>query len=242
VAEFSLTSGVFAAGGTIPRRHACDGEDRSPPLSWSPSPTGTRSLVLILDDLDAPGGRFIHWLAWGIPRTQAGLARGRQRRWRGATTSARSATAAHAHPAGTAVTATASSSTPWPRSSGSRPAPACGSWSGPSRPRTLRLRSSLVPTSADPVWVATRNLGRKRKIDRQPLDVIARRWPGWSAVGAAGCGPLRTADAWYGCATCRSVAGRWCSCGASGSGAVVSPPVKCGPGPSGWPGSVRGRC
>jgi Raf kinase inhibitor-like YbhB/YbcL family protein len=76
VAEFSLTSSAFAAGGTIPRRHACDGEDRSPPLSWSPPPTGTRSLVLILDDPDAPGGRFIHWLAWGINPDSGGLGEG----------------------------------------------------------------------------------------------------------------------------------------------------------------------
>jgi Raf kinase inhibitor-like YbhB/YbcL family protein len=74
VAEWSLTSSAFAAGGTIPRRLTCDGEDRSPPLSWSPPPTGSRSLALILDDPDAPGGRFVHWLAWGIPPDAGGLA------------------------------------------------------------------------------------------------------------------------------------------------------------------------
>jgi Raf kinase inhibitor-like YbhB/YbcL family protein len=66
MAEFSLTSSAFAPGGTIPRPYVCDGEDRSPPLSWSAPPAGTRSLALILDDPDAPGGRFIHWLAWAI--------------------------------------------------------------------------------------------------------------------------------------------------------------------------------
>jgi Raf kinase inhibitor-like YbhB/YbcL family protein len=76
VAEFSLTSSAFADEGTIPRRHTCDGEDRSPPLSWSPPPTGTRSLALILDDPDAPGGRFIHWLAWAITPDTGGLAEG----------------------------------------------------------------------------------------------------------------------------------------------------------------------
>jgi Raf kinase inhibitor-like YbhB/YbcL family protein len=76
MAEFSLTSGAFAPGGTISRRHTCDGEDRSPPLSWSPPPTGTRSLALILDDPDAPGGRFIHWLAWGITPDTGGLGEG----------------------------------------------------------------------------------------------------------------------------------------------------------------------
>ena len=76
MAEFSLTSSAFADEGTIPRRHTCDGEDRSPPLSWSSPPTGTRSLALILDDPDAPGGRFIHWLAWGITPDTGGLAEG----------------------------------------------------------------------------------------------------------------------------------------------------------------------
>jgi Raf kinase inhibitor-like YbhB/YbcL family protein len=76
VAEFSLTSAAFAAGGTIPRRHSCDGEDRSPALAWSAPPAGTRSLALVLDDPDAPGGRFVHWLAWGIAPEAAGLAEG----------------------------------------------------------------------------------------------------------------------------------------------------------------------
>jgi Raf kinase inhibitor-like YbhB/YbcL family protein len=76
VVEFLLTSSAFTEGGTIPRRHTCDGEDRSPPLSWTAPPTGSRSLALILDDPDAPGGRFIHWLAWGIPPDTGGLAEG----------------------------------------------------------------------------------------------------------------------------------------------------------------------
>jgi Raf kinase inhibitor-like YbhB/YbcL family protein len=76
VAEFSLTSSAFVAGGAIPRRHACDGEDHSPPLSWSAPPGDARSLALILDDPDAPSGRFIHWLAWGIPPDAGGLADG----------------------------------------------------------------------------------------------------------------------------------------------------------------------
>jgi Raf kinase inhibitor-like YbhB/YbcL family protein len=76
VTELLLTSSAFADGGTIPRRHTCDGEDRSPPLAWTAPPTGSRSLALILDDPDAPGGRFIHWIAWGIPPDQSGLAEG----------------------------------------------------------------------------------------------------------------------------------------------------------------------
>ena len=76
MAEFSLTSGAFAHEEAIPRRHSCEGEDRSPPLWWSGPPAGTRSLALILDDPDAPGGRFVHWLAWGMPPGAGGLAEG----------------------------------------------------------------------------------------------------------------------------------------------------------------------
>jgi Raf kinase inhibitor-like YbhB/YbcL family protein len=76
VAEFSLTSSAFVPGGSIPSRYTCDGEDHSPALSWSAPPDGTRSLALILDDPDAPGGRFIHWLAWGVTPGEAGLADG----------------------------------------------------------------------------------------------------------------------------------------------------------------------
>jgi Raf kinase inhibitor-like YbhB/YbcL family protein len=76
VVEFLLTSSAFTEGGAIPRRYTCDGQDRSPPLSWTAPPTGSRSLALILDDPDAPGGRFIHWLAWGIPPDTGGLAEG----------------------------------------------------------------------------------------------------------------------------------------------------------------------
>lgn len=76
MAGFSLSSSAFANDAPIPRRHTCDAEDRSPPLSWSPPPAGTRSLALIVDDPDAPGGRFIHWLAWGIDPDAGGLADG----------------------------------------------------------------------------------------------------------------------------------------------------------------------
>jgi Raf kinase inhibitor-like YbhB/YbcL family protein len=74
--EFLLTSAAFNAGGAVPRRHTCDGEDLSPPLSWTAPPEGSRSLALILDDSDAPGGRFIHWLGWAISLDNGGLGEG----------------------------------------------------------------------------------------------------------------------------------------------------------------------
>jgi Phosphatidylethanolamine-binding protein len=149
VAEWSLTSSAFAAGGMISRRHTCDGEDRSPPLSWTAPPAGSRSLALILDDPDAPGGRSSTGSPGASARTQVGSPRARQRRVRDTTTSARSATADPAHPAGTVPTATGSGSTPWPRRSGWRPAPAWPNWSRRSRASCSRWSSSSASTSAD---------------------------------------------------------------------------------------------
>lgn len=64
--RMSLTSPAFTEGADIPRRHTCEGEDVSPPLVWTGVPGGARSLVVTADDPDAPGGVFVHWLAWGI--------------------------------------------------------------------------------------------------------------------------------------------------------------------------------
>jgi Raf kinase inhibitor-like YbhB/YbcL family protein len=66
MAGIEITSEAFEEGDAIPRRHTCEGEDLSPPLSWTGAPEGTRSLALIVDDPDAPVGTFTHWLAWGI--------------------------------------------------------------------------------------------------------------------------------------------------------------------------------
>jgi len=62
-----LTSSAFEQGGTIPRKYTCDGENKSPPLSWSGVPDGTQSFLLVCDDPDAPGGVFHHWAAYNIP-------------------------------------------------------------------------------------------------------------------------------------------------------------------------------
>jgi len=72
----SLTSTAFVHGDAIPRRHACDGDDLSPPLVWAGAPPGTRSLALIVDDPDAPSGTFVHWVAWGIASGARGLSEG----------------------------------------------------------------------------------------------------------------------------------------------------------------------
>jgi Raf kinase inhibitor-like YbhB/YbcL family protein len=76
VEELVLTSSAFASGDRVPRRHTCEGEDLSPPLDWSGAPAGTSSLALIVDDPDAPGGTFTHWIAWAISVDDGGLAEG----------------------------------------------------------------------------------------------------------------------------------------------------------------------
>jgi Raf kinase inhibitor-like YbhB/YbcL family protein len=73
---FRISSPAFSQGATIPTRHTCSAENVSPPLVWSDPPEGTRSLALILDDPDAPGKVWVHWLAWNIPSSQKGMPEG----------------------------------------------------------------------------------------------------------------------------------------------------------------------
>lgn len=74
--SFSLSSPAFRNGEAIPVQFTCDGADQSPPLNWSEPPQGTRSLTLIVDDPDAPGGTFRHWAAYDIPANARSLAAG----------------------------------------------------------------------------------------------------------------------------------------------------------------------
>ena len=75
-----LASSAFSDGAAIPRRYTCDGENLSPPLDWDVVPPGTRSLVLLCDDPDAPGGTWHHWAAFDISAGQTTLAEGASRR------------------------------------------------------------------------------------------------------------------------------------------------------------------
>ncbi len=63
----SVTSSAFQEGETIPARYTCEGEDISPDFTWDRPPEGTRSLALIVDDPDAPGGTFTHWVLFNLP-------------------------------------------------------------------------------------------------------------------------------------------------------------------------------
>lgn len=64
--RFTLTSPALEAQGQIGRDFTCDGDDRPPLLEWSHAPPETRSFALIMEDLDAPGGRFTHWIIWDV--------------------------------------------------------------------------------------------------------------------------------------------------------------------------------
>ena len=68
-----LSSPAFANTETIPDRFTCKGSDISPALAWEALPEGTKSLVLIFDDPDAPMGTWVHWVAYYIPAERKGL-------------------------------------------------------------------------------------------------------------------------------------------------------------------------
>ena len=68
----SLASPAFVEGEEIPERYTCQGQNTSPPLSWSDTPPGTQSLALVVEDPDAPDPSapkrvFTHWLLYNIP-------------------------------------------------------------------------------------------------------------------------------------------------------------------------------
>jgi Raf kinase inhibitor-like YbhB/YbcL family protein len=69
-----ITSPAFVEGGNIPKKYTCDGNDISPPLQIQGVPAAAKSLVLIVDDPDAPRGTWNHWLVWNIDPATAGIA------------------------------------------------------------------------------------------------------------------------------------------------------------------------
>jgi len=77
----SLTSTAFKDGDEIPPRYTCQGDDTAPPLEWAGVPEEARSLVLIVDDPDAPDPAaprmtWVHWVVYNMPPEATGLAEG----------------------------------------------------------------------------------------------------------------------------------------------------------------------
>ncbi len=64
--ELKITS-AFANGEKIPKKYTCDGENISPELKIEGLPEAAKSLVLIVDDPDAPAGDWVHWVVFNIP-------------------------------------------------------------------------------------------------------------------------------------------------------------------------------
>src|SRR5262249_286583 len=75
-AKMKITSSPFQQGGNIPSKFTCDESDTSPPLHITGIPLNAKTLVLIADDPDAPGGLFTHWLVWNIPAQTNSIAEG----------------------------------------------------------------------------------------------------------------------------------------------------------------------
>lgn len=68
-----ITSPAFKNNELIPPKYTCDGENINPSLEFSGVPENAKSLVLIMDDPDAPAGTFIHWIIWNIGPSMPGI-------------------------------------------------------------------------------------------------------------------------------------------------------------------------
>lgn len=74
--KISILAEGFKDGELIPDEYTCKGKDVSPSLSWTGIPAGTKSITLIMDDPDAPGGTFVHWVLYNVPSETRKLAPG----------------------------------------------------------------------------------------------------------------------------------------------------------------------
>lgn len=73
---FALRSAAFGNGDRIPEKYARDGQNLSPPLTWSDTPAGAKSLVLVVEDPDAPSRTFRHWAVYDVAPGRTDLSEG----------------------------------------------------------------------------------------------------------------------------------------------------------------------
>ena len=66
---FKISSSAFENNGHIPPKYTCDGANVNPPLKIESVPSKTKSLALVLDDMDAPRGSYVHWILSNIDPT-----------------------------------------------------------------------------------------------------------------------------------------------------------------------------
>jgi len=71
-----LIVGAFPEAAVIPTLNTCEGADVSPAIEWSGAPSGTKSFAVIVDDPDAPGGIWNHWLLFNISPEVHAIAQG----------------------------------------------------------------------------------------------------------------------------------------------------------------------
>ena len=68
--ELDVTSRAFKDSGSIPRKYTCDGDNVNPPLTVKSVPKNAKTMALIVDDPDAPGMTWTHWVVWNIPASE----------------------------------------------------------------------------------------------------------------------------------------------------------------------------
>ena len=74
--SLTVSSPSFPQRGEIPDTYTCQGADRAPALNWTGIPAETKSMAVIVDDPDAPGGTWTHWVLYDLPPATNGLPEG----------------------------------------------------------------------------------------------------------------------------------------------------------------------
>src|SRR5262249_36049022 len=75
-ASMQVSSAAFANGTRVPQMYTCDGKGVSPPIAWDGGPDNAKALALVVDDPDAHGGTFVHWVVFNIDPAVTGVGEG----------------------------------------------------------------------------------------------------------------------------------------------------------------------